>query len=367
MQEKLEERLSDLVSYRTETEDVATCTIALTKIANELKNLGLHVHLSGKHHPWLIATTKKTKHPRLLLASHLDVVQASKEKQYTMKVDDDILVGRGVFDMKSGLACFLELLQDLKHNLKKLDVGLLIVTDEEIGGLHGASEFVKEGWGADICFLPDGGRGWKVEAKAKGRLSGKLIAQGESSHASRPWEGDNAISKLIKATTEIENHFTNALHDHTTLSFTRMKGGRATNQIPEYAEMDYDVRSFSAHELEKTNEYLDKLAAKHKINNFITTHGNPLQLNTKDPYVQRFFEVYKEVLGKPHKFVDSFGSSDAHYLNSASIPCILIQPGGGGSHGSNEWVYREDLLKFYNLIKAYTLDVASTKEEKPLA
>lgn len=114
------------------------------------------------------------------------------------------MFGRGVYDMKMAAACYIRLFRELhkKDNLSNYNIGIMLVSDEEIGGSNGVGYLLNEGGvKGSIAFIPDGGFNWKIEEQAKGVLQLKL-----KSHTSflpsikNSKNGDeNAISKLMYA------------------------------------------------------------------------------------------------------------------------------------------------------------------------
>ncbi|MDI1352580.1 MAG: M20/M25/M40 family metallo-hydrolase, partial [bacterium] len=135
---------------------------------------------------------------KLWLVAHIDVVPADPN-MFTLAVKDHRIVGRGVLDMKLGVAYYIEFLKELgASNLKNYDIGVMLTSDEEVGGMNGVRYLLDEqGYRGKIGFLPDGGFDWKIEEAAKGILWIKIKVHGVASHGSRPWLGVNAINNLI--------------------------------------------------------------------------------------------------------------------------------------------------------------------------
>jgi succinyl-diaminopimelate desuccinylase len=73
---------------------------------------------------------------------------------------------------------------------------VLITGDEEIGGYNGARSALGE-INCDFCIALDGGRVDKIVVKEKGILRLKVVARGKTAHGARPWQGENAIERLM--------------------------------------------------------------------------------------------------------------------------------------------------------------------------
>ena len=81
------------------------------------------------------ASPSRPKRFKIILNAHLDVIPA-KPSQFSPKIKDGKLYGRGAYDMKAAAAVEILVFKELA---KKLDfpLGLQLVTDEEIGGFKG--------------------------------------------------------------------------------------------------------------------------------------------------------------------------------------------------------------------------------------
>ena len=102
-----------------------------------------------------------------------------------------------------------------------MDLGVLITSDEEIGGKDGTYYAVVDREGpqitADVVIIPDGGDDFRLVTHEKGILQLRLVAEGTplpfpslpttlipvllisgvSGHAAKPWEAVNALHLLL--------------------------------------------------------------------------------------------------------------------------------------------------------------------------
>lgn len=365
LQERLEATLARVVAMPTVSDDTIACTAAINTLATELSTLGMHVTVETNEHPWLIATTRPTKHPKLLLAAHIDVVPPSTDDHFDLKIEGDKLLGRGVLDMKSGAACFLELAHELAEagTLQNYDFGILLTTDEEIGGTDGVKDFLQKGWTTDIAFLPDGGGNWQLEEDSKGLLHCILRTKGIPSHASRPWQGKNALTGLLPAVNEIVAKYPNDDKMGTIVSLTLFKGGTAMNQTPDDAMVWFDVRAFTDEAIMGAKDFIQETAKKYGAEFEEYVYSNPVNLDKNNPLVQEFFASYQEVLGRPVEFTKSFAASDARYFTDFGIQSLIMYPVGDNHHGPGEWISRADFVKYYELMHHYVNKVARISAE----
>ncbi len=248
MQTGLETILSQLVSIPSVSNNSAACHEIIEFVRNDIQPLNLFVTSdTDRENPWLIATTQDTKEPDIMLVAHLDVVPAETEA-FTVVNQDGKLYGRGVYDMKLAVACYLTLFKRHIDELRSLNVGLMFTTDEEVNSASVPPIF-EAGWRPKLAFIPDGGDNWHVEECAKGLYGIEIIARGQTAHGSRPWEGDNALHRLMDVLTILRERFPHQHPDSSTLAVNHITGGNAINQIADYAAAKVDFRSFSKEDI----------------------------------------------------------------------------------------------------------------------
>lgn len=361
MQQKLEKTLQQLVAIPSNSVDVMACDEIISFMATEFDALGLYVKrgVEGAN-PWMLATTQNTKELDILLAAHLDVVPAPEEL-FTIEKRGDQLYGRGVYDMKFSAACYLELFREHIDTLKHKNIGVLLTTDEETGGLS-VKSILSEGIRAKVAFLPDGGDNWHIEKRAKGLFGVNLTAYGKAAHGSRPWEGENALHHLIDVIQVLRSKYPEGKPSTATLSVNRMQAGEATNQIPEYASVDMDFRTFDKGELEAFKLLVAELARIHHLEVTVLNTGDPLVFDETHPEVQGFLNALESVMGKKAEYSESYGGSDARYFAEFDIPCILIEPNGGKRHSAGEWLEANDLSTYYKLLETWIASLPTTQK-----
>jgi len=360
----LQDILSKLISFKTVTGNKEENIKAFNWIRNQLKNLPVYfTQLEKNNFPSLLITTQRTKKPILWLAGHLDVVSGS-EKVFKPYMKGNKLYGRGAFDMKFSIACYIKLFQELKESLKNFNIGIMITTDEEIGGWNGTKYILDHGYLSKVCILPDGGENWRIEKGAKGIWHIKIKSFGKSSHGSRPWLGDNAIFNLINFLRDLSQVFPkepckNKNHLHSTINISKIQGGKATNQVPDYAEGFVDIRFMNKKDLKKIKRKLNELKRKYrKILIETIAFANNFKSDLKEKYHKIFIEIAKKEFKVDIIPTYSHGSSDARFFAEKKIPTIVIRPKGGGAHSEDEWIDLKDLEKFYNVIKRFVEEVA---------
>jgi succinyl-diaminopimelate desuccinylase len=360
MQEKLVSILEKLIAIPSVTSDPIACHDVLEYVRGEIEPLGLHITASPVEatHPWFYATTRNTLKPDILLAAHLDVVPAPAEL-FIMQRRDGKLYGRGTYDMKLAAACYIAFLKENANRLHTLNMGVLFTTDEEIGG-DSMRDVIATGLRPNVIFIPDGGDNWEIEERAKGFFGVRLYANGKAAHGSRPWEGDNALHRIMDICHTLRSEYPFRGPEHGTLSITSIKGGEAVNQIADSASALMDFRSFDRDELSGFKTRLNELAESHGTEVHLTQAGDPVIFDKTNPAVQSFLTTYQSVRGEPAKYQDSYGGTDARYFVPYHVPCIIVEPNGGSRHSENEWVDLKSLEEYFELIERWVLSEKTT-------
>ena len=256
----------------------------------------------------------------LMFMSHTDVVPVEDESKwrfppFSATISDNRIFGRGASDCKGLLTAQLMAMRLLKRNGIALEDSLILASgaDEEHGGRYGfgwlaenhpgklAAPFaVNEGGGAPIQAA--GALTYVLGVGEKGRLQIEIDVKGVSSHASVPWQGTNAMYRLSRALSSIEQFepeldTSTGLFDHLstfaiehkpspanieeiiaevepdnprfasllkalsrmTLTPTMIRGGIKSNSVPESIQLTCDVRTLPHQDEQYVREQLEQV------------------------------------------------------------------------------------------------------------
>ena len=289
---------------------------------------------------------------RVLIMTHIDVVDGADDL-FEPRVKDNKLYGRGSNDDKYAAAVsmilfkrHLEKLRAKGRGVEQMPFGLLITGDEEIGGANGASKALDH-VRTDFCLAIDGGDPQRIVVKSKGVLKLKLTEKGLASHGARPWQGDNAIEKLISDFQIIKSYFeeTNPEHWHRTLNFSMINAGKSFNQVPDLAEGVFDIRFTENDDVEAL---LAEMRGRIKGELVVEAH-EPMLFSGKSPYLDLLFEVTPEAgPGVEH------GASDARFLTVKGIPGVVWGADGENTaHTRDEHITLDSLAVLYDRLDKF--------------
>jgi succinyl-diaminopimelate desuccinylase len=318
----------------------------------------------------LAATVGPAEGPTIILHGHLDVVPARPE-QFSSRVEDDRLYGRGAYDMKGGLASMMLAVHDLAAQ-SAVRVHFVCVADEESEELEqrGSDYLVEQGYIGDFAITGEP-TDMHIGIQAKGVLAMRIEVSGTAAHGSTPWAGDNAVLKAIDIFRQIEAlpfaRESSDLFDRPSINLGRIVGGDALNKVPDLCAIDVDVRYLPGQDHEEIRAAVDALPDARVVKVF---HRHPAIVDRDNPYVQALGEAIGRIAPPPGEqlSVGRDGASDAISFLEAGVPAVECGPSGAGHHGPDEWVsvrslgdYRQALVEFVNLLPARL-----GKDERPL-
>lgn len=324
-------------------------------------NLFIKRFQSGEK-PSIIITFRKEKNPRVFLVGHLDVIEA-EDKDFTPKIKGKRLYARGAGDMKGNIACLMRVMREFSQQGLKPDIGLMLTSDEEVGGRDGVYFLLnRKRYNSKLAIIPDGGRLDEITIKEKGILRLRVEAKGKSAHGSKPWKGDNAIEKLMKAYFEIKKIFPRVGFKNSwkeTLNLGKINGGEAVNKVPDFAEMDLDIRFTEKINWKEIYQKVFKIASKTKgVKIKIIGLREVLFTSPDNFYLKKYKEVCQRILGREVKFSREHGASDASHFAKKRIPVILHEPECHDIHTQNEWMDIESQEKYYQILKKFLEEIA---------
>lgn len=236
---RVEEVLTDLVLLGSTSEDPIERIVDY--VSARLRRLGIEPRLRGtKERPAIVA---QFGHKGVVLSGHLDTVPMGVGwKHQQAEVLDGYLYGRGSCDMKGGCTAMLLAAEDLEA--ADIPFTLCFTTDEETT-MKGAADAAKDpAVRSAPSILITEPSGFDIVVKEKGLLHFTLGTSGKAAHASMPALGENAIAKMVKLLSRLEDLQRIPADPVTemTLSVDTIHGGTRINVVPDQCVAEVDVR-----------------------------------------------------------------------------------------------------------------------------
>jgi len=334
-------------------------------LKSRLEALGLEVYEDfagekiGGNSGNLIAIMDGEGEP-FLISSHMDTV--SPGENINPKIERDYIVSNkntilGADD-KAAIAAILEAITTIKeNNMENRKVEFLFTISEEIGLLgaknvdlsllHAKEGYVLDGEG-DVGTLI-------LSAPYHDRFYLKIF--GKASHAgTSPEKGINAILLASEFLLKLK---WGRIEKDVTSNVGIIRGGRATNIVPDEVYLEGEFRSIDEDKLNIQWQNMEKelLALKDRGGSFDLKKENlykGFSINPKETVVKRIEDVLNK-MGKTPVFTYTMGGSDANILNSYGIRTVNVGIGMENVHSKEEKIKIDNLydtsLLIFNLIK----------------
>lgn len=285
----------------------------------------------------------------ILSIGHIDVVPA-KEEMFKPTFSDGKIYGRGSADMKSGVLVALDILKDVIKAGKNIKYGVLVVSDEEIGGNNGAKKWAELGLNSKILLDYDCGDGFEyISQKSKGVVSVEVEAIGVESHGSMPWEGLDANDIMFEIINDLRNTFKsysiyNKPNDTwiSTMHVGIINGGDAMNKIACSSKAVFDIRITEKYTVADIIKIFDGIALggkyRGKISYKLLSEGKPVYTDENNKYFKKYIELVEKEIGKKPKLVIFNGTTDMRFFINKDNIIIHHNSNIGPVHSDNEWV-----------------------------
>ena len=305
---------------------------------------GRHLHL----------TVRPTAPIQLLLTGHMDTVYGLDHPfQETRWIEDGVLGGPGVADMKGGLAVMLAALKAVEGSpiADRIGYEVVINSDEEVGSPASAALLARaaEGKRAALTYepaaLPDG----TLAGARPGSGNFAFVVRGRSAHAGRnPEDGRNALTAAADLALRLE-----ALRrDGLTVNASRIEGGGPSNMVPDLAVLRVNLRPRDPEiEAEAKAAIADTTAAVAAERDVAIEaeggFGRPPKPLT--PAAENLFNLVKQAgadLGQQIAWQPSGGVCDGNNIAACGVPVVdTMGVRGGKIHSPEEYLIVDSLAE----------------------
>lgn len=297
---------------------------------------------------------------RILLIAHLDTVfplGTAAKRPFT--IIGDRAYGPGVSDCKSGVVTILAALDELNRDQwPDCRIECLFNTDEELSS-PGSREIIAElakGAKAVLVVEPAEGDNLTVARKGIGRFVLKVT--GKAAHSGSNYgDGRNAVVELAHKITEI--YRLSDLKTGVTFNPAVIKGGSRPNIVPDYAEVEIDLRLKTVAQERQALERLNEIVGRRwipetesRLEGMITRP--PMEVTPANLQLYQEFKTIGDDLGITLGYVESGGGSDANLAAACGVPVIDgLGPVGGGHHTEEEYLEIPSLYRRIKLLAEY--------------
>jgi glutamate carboxypeptidase len=299
----------------------------------------------------------------LLFTGHMDTVFAADHAfQETRWLEDGVLNGPGVADMKGGVAVMLAAMKAVERSALSDRIGYEVVinSDEEVGSLASAPLLSRAASGKRAALtyepaaLPDG----TLAGARPGSGNFTIIVRGKSAHAGRnPEDGRNALL----AAADVALRLDALKRDGLTVNPSRIEGGSPSNVVPDLAILRVNLRprtpEIEAEAKRAIDEAVDAVTAQREVS--VELHGGfgrPPKPLTKS--AEALFNLVKQAgsdLGQTIGWQPSGGVCDGNNIAACGVPVVDTMGVRGGKIHSMEEFLIVDSLKERAALSALTI------------
>ncbi|MEO9967056.1 MAG: M20/M25/M40 family metallo-hydrolase [Reichenbachiella sp.] len=236
----------------------------------------------------LVAVNKGTKGPKLLLIGHLDTVfEPDHPFQSFQMLNDSLIQGPGVIDMKGGDVIILAALHALKDAgvLKDMHIEVVLTGDEEKSGSPlelSKKAIIEASERADIALAFENADGdpRTIVVTRRGSSGWKLEVTGNAAHSSQIFTERVGVGSIYE-TSRILNAFYTELSTEENLTFNpgvilggtaitydnNKNGGTAygkSNVVAKQTLVNGDIRAVSLEQLSRAKEAMLRITAENR-------------------------------------------------------------------------------------------------------
>jgi glutamate carboxypeptidase len=303
---------------------------------------GRHLHL----------TVRPTAPVQMLFTGHMDTVfgpdHAFQEARW---LEDGVLNGPGVADMKGGIAVMLAALKAVEQSRSADRFGYEVVinSDEEVGSPASAALLARSAQCKRAALT------YEPAALADGTLAGarpgsgnfSIIVHGRSAHAGRnPEDGRNALL----AAADLALRLDGLKREGLTVNPSRIDGGSPSNVVPDQAILRVNLRPRTPEIEAEVKREIDTLvaavAAERDVQIDLTGgFGRPPKPLT--PEAEALFNLVKQAgaeLGQSIAWQPSGGVCDGNNIAACGVPVVdTMGVRGGKIHSMEEFLIVDSL------------------------
>ncbi len=368
--------LKRLVEIESPSKDKNAVDRVGALVIDECRRLGAQVKVhvqteTGNHVEVVFLPSQKSKNSghyvervdgkggkKILLLAHMDTVFpiGTLENMPFLEKDGKVY-GPGVSDMKGGIVVALEALSAaIANGSLSHQVTLLFTSDEEIGSDTSRALIEKlANQAALVLVLEPGMVDGSVKTWRKGVGEYSLRVRGRAAHAGADHEkGRNAIEEIAHQVLIIQK-----MTDYekgTTLNVGVIRGGIASNVVPDEASVEIDLRVMQPGEAERIDSMMRSLKpflADTSIEIIGGLNRPPMPFSDG---IKSTFDKAKAIAASENidlKASGTGGASDANFIAPLGIPVLDgLGPAGGEYHSKQEFIFRESLVERAKLLTA---------------
>jgi tripeptide aminopeptidase len=287
----------------------------------------------------------------LFFCAHLDTVPPDGKLEPVL--DDGVIRNAGGTilgaDNKASVAAMVDAARRvLAENRPHAGIELVFTRQEEVG-LLGAAAFDHKRLRARIGYVYDQeGPIGEIVLGAPWARGLEVTFRGRAAHSGmRPEEGRSAIQAAAKGIAKLR---LGRVDDETTANVGVIRGGRATNIVPDEVHVHAEARSRDMGKLDAQTAHMracfEEAAARRPgatVTVTVERQYDPMDVPDDAP-VMRLLHAAAATLGRTVTAAGMGGGCDANVLNRRGLEVVNLGTGMRAIHTTSEWLKVSDMV-----------------------
>ena len=304
----------------------------------------------------------------LTICGHVDVVPAEGDwasPPFLLTAQDELLIGRGVVDMKGGVAAAVAAIRHLARagDLDRCRIELAITGDEEVGSQRGVRALLAAGaFQGNMAVCPEP-TALDVYLGNRGVVACEITIHGRGGHAGLIHALDSPIGPTLALCQALATMPFTARDERfspptPSLAIVRIDAGASlpvTNVVPDTATVVLDRRLVPGEEIDDAVAAIETLVAATVRPPFhatlrVTKRWPPCE-TPPAALVSRAAIAGVTSVGRPGAFDMDLPANDTSWFVADGIPAILLGPGDPlQAHRTDEAL---DIAQFHDAVAVY--------------
>lgn len=297
---------------------------------------------------------------RLNYNAHTDTVPAGDNwdtEPFKAVIKDGKLYGRGACDMKTGIACSLNMIKAIADSSVELkgELSFSGVVDQEATDIGAWAMMEDPKWrsldGVVLTYSYCGDETKPIPLGLTGKLLYNVNVHGKAAHGFRPHLGINAVEDAAKIISNLDRleQKTHPDFGKGTLCTLKTEGGyeKYSVVVPESARFEVNRLLVPGESIQYALDDMERLVDSLELRSEVDVGVKPPKYEPyicekDEPLMQSLDKVYRLVMGRAPFYEYAYGITNANiFQGEQGIPCIHVGPQRGGAHQPNEHVKLE--------------------------
>jgi glutamate carboxypeptidase len=344
------EELRELCAIDSDSYNKAGLDEMALVLAERMRGIGMHSDIVRRRQ-WgndLLGVLHGSGRGNILLLGHIDTVYPpGTTAERPLRIEGNIAYGPGVCDMKGCILAAIYAVEAMQAaGFREYgELRFLCVSDEEINTRHCEDIIERASNDCQAAFILEAARSnGDIVSARKGTTSYTLTARGRSAHSGvEPEKGRNAIVELAHQVLEFQA--LNGWREGLTVNAGVINGGTVSNVIPDFAEVQFDLRFLKQADRLATEELFHESMKRKLVEDIELTLERAPDIKgpmVRTPHSLKLVEQAQAIaglLGFSVNHVLTGGASDASYTCGYGIPTLDgLGPIGGRDHSPDEYL-----------------------------